>query len=128
MSISNLKRSLAIAGAVSFLSLIPSFAESESGGFVFGGGDSESGGVYNSGAESDSGGARNSGSSSQSGGALNSGAESDSGGIGLALNLAAHETVVELRSLVPTIIQSFGTITGSLLFGDWNWQFVDDLL
>ncbi|MCW5824755.1 MAG: hypothetical protein KIT34_18295 [Cyanobacteria bacterium TGS_CYA1] len=56
------------------------FAESESGGFVFGDG-SESGGVYDVGSSTESGGAYNSGSSSESGGPQDTGAESMSGGI-----------------------------------------------
>lgn len=56
------------------------FAESESGGFVFGDG-SESGGVYDTGSESMSGGVSNAGSSSESGGVYDTGAESQSGGV-----------------------------------------------
>lgn len=56
------------------------FAESESGGFVFGDG-SESGGVYDVGTSSESGGVYNAGSSSESGGPLDTGAESQSGGV-----------------------------------------------
>lgn len=56
------------------------FAESESGGFVFGDG-SESGGVYEAGSSTESGGAWNSGSSSETGGPLDTGAESQSGGV-----------------------------------------------
>lgn len=61
------------------LSAQNAFAESESGGFVFGDG-SESGGVYETGSSTESGGAWNTGSS-ESGGPLDTGAESQSGGV-----------------------------------------------
>ncbi len=55
------------------------FAESESGGFVFGD-NSESGGPLDTGAESDAGRIKW-GENSESGGPLDTGAESDSGGV-----------------------------------------------
>ncbi|MBZ0185307.1 MAG: MSCRAMM family adhesin SdrC [Candidatus Obscuribacterales bacterium] len=74
---------LAVLICLAFLSSFsgPAQAESESGGFVFGGGESESGGPSNSGAESDSGGVIWGDANSESGGPADSGAESDSGGI-----------------------------------------------
>ena len=73
------------------LSASAAFADSESGGFIFGGG-SESGGIYDTGAssastglwgtgESQSGGLWDTGSESESGGLADSGAESESGGL-----------------------------------------------
>ncbi len=56
------------------------FADSESGGFVFGD-NSESGGPTQVGAETETGGALNSGASSFTGGPQDTGAESDSGGV-----------------------------------------------
>ncbi|MBK9143560.1 MAG: hypothetical protein IPM23_13745 [Candidatus Melainabacteria bacterium] len=71
-----------MAASTLVIGLTPmALAESESGGFVFGGGESESGGPGNSGAESDSGGVLWGAGSSESGGPADSGAESDSGGI-----------------------------------------------
>ncbi len=71
---------LAVAVALIGYCAAPVSAESESGGFIMGGG-SESGGVYGSGAESESGGVYNSGAESESGGVYNNGAESESGGL-----------------------------------------------
>ncbi len=70
----------AVAVALIGYCAAPVLAESESGGFIMGGGN-ESGGVYNSGAESESGGVYNSGAESESGGVYNNGAESESGGL-----------------------------------------------
>ncbi len=70
---------LAVVVALSF-SAQNAFAESESGGFVFGDG-SESGGVYEAGSSTETGGAWNSGSSSETGGPMDTGAESQSGGV-----------------------------------------------
>jgi hypothetical protein len=70
-------KSLAAAAVISLAFLAPALCDSESGGFVYGGGDSESGGVPLWG-DSDSGGIL--WGRSESGGVRNSGAESDSGG------------------------------------------------
>ena len=84
-----LSNSLIAAAVISLAFLAPALCESESGGFVYGGGDSESGGPFlwgdsDSGGvrwgESDSGGVRNSGAESDSGGRAGIGAESESGG------------------------------------------------
>ena len=74
-----------IALATGFALLLASnpaaFAESEAGGFVFGGGTSESGGAYMSGASAESGGPLWGASTTESGGATDTGAESESGGV-----------------------------------------------
>ncbi len=62
-------------------SSLPAIADSESGLFVYGGGESESGGAADTGASSDSGGVLWGQASTQSGGPQDSGAESDSGGV-----------------------------------------------
>jgi len=62
------------------MTLGPSHAESESGGFIWGGG-SESGGVSGAGASTESGGERQGGEETESGGAFANGASTLSGGI-----------------------------------------------
>ena len=89
------KSSSALIALVAFIgcSTLPALAESEAGGFVFGGGSSESGGFYMSGAESntqhvlwgvgsgsEAGGVNMSGAESESGGVTRSAASSESGG------------------------------------------------
>jgi hypothetical protein len=58
---------------------LSAFADSESGGFVWGGG-SESGGATGTGSDSESGGFRGNGGSTESGGFYNNGSTSESGG------------------------------------------------
>ncbi len=78
--VSRLLAAFAAAAIVSGLNLAPAFAESESGGFVFGDG-SETGGVTPMGAYNESGGIAGLGNRNESGGAYGTGAESESGGV-----------------------------------------------
>ena len=64
-----------------FCGSLPVHAETESGLFVYGGGDSESGGAADTGAVSETGGVLWGQANSQSGGPADTGADSDSGGM-----------------------------------------------
>ncbi|HEY9678518.1 MAG TPA: hypothetical protein V6C76_10945 [Drouetiella sp.] len=83
--------------ASAFASL-PSFAESESGGFVWMGNQGESGGVYNSGGSNDNTSLWGLGNSNESGGTRGTGAGSESGGVVFAHSEAGNSREGESMS------------------------------